>query len=257
MTSQQIPRKPNAEEGFCEPNDLELRFWMTRGQQDTGSAMQRTRKVRALFVHCTYCDVDSASWEVEEDELCRIHIENLHFVGFFVSKQKNYMIIYIIGMLWISVFIWHRAIDIWSILLADRISRTHPDRLLNSSWPCVLTSQHIHCSALCTVCIFWPMQNVESVCEDKEYCGDVVSKHGPSLHRTRHQLLLRKIKQQLRTKAQGWMGPLWIVRMSNQILVCGQHGCQASIICYPHHRIWPPEKSYSEDVIDKLLKPMQ
>ena len=62
MTSQQIPRKPNAEEGFCEPNDLEFRFWMTRGQQDTGSAMQRrTRKVRALFVHCRYCDVDSAS----------------------------------------------------------------------------------------------------------------------------------------------------------------------------------------------------
>ena len=45
---------------------------------------------------------------------------------------------YMVGKLWISASIWHRAINIWRILSAVRISRTHPDRFLNSSWHCVI-----------------------------------------------------------------------------------------------------------------------
>ena len=43
-----------------------------------------------------------------------------------------------VGKLWISGSIWHRAIEIWRILEAFRILITHPDRFLNSSWHCVL-----------------------------------------------------------------------------------------------------------------------
>ena len=141
MTSQQIPRKPNAEEGFCEPNDLELRFWMTRERQDKRIGNATEYKKGPCFIcplqilWCGQCKLRS-----REDELCSILI------------PKN-MIIYIIGILWISASIWQRAIDIWSIILAVRISGTHPDRLLlSSSWHCVLTSHHIHCSALCAYC---------------------------------------------------------------------------------------------------------
>ena len=38
----------------------------------------------------------------------------------------------------ISASFWHQAIEIWCILQAVRISVTDPDRLLNSSWHCVL-----------------------------------------------------------------------------------------------------------------------
>ena len=38
----------------------------------------------------------------------------------------------------ISASNWHQAIEIWCILQAVRISVTDPDRLLNSSWHCVL-----------------------------------------------------------------------------------------------------------------------
>ena len=45
---------------------------------------------------------------------------------------------YIAGKIWISGSIWHRAIEIWSILQTIRIFMTHPDRFLNSSWYCVI-----------------------------------------------------------------------------------------------------------------------
>ena len=38
----------------------------------------------------------------------------------------------------ISASIWHQAIKIWCILQAVRILVTDPDRLLNSSWHCVV-----------------------------------------------------------------------------------------------------------------------
>ena len=46
--------------------------------------------------------------------------------------------VYMVGKPRISASIWHQAIEIWSILQAVRISWTHPDRLLNSSWHCVI-----------------------------------------------------------------------------------------------------------------------
>ena len=47
--------------------------------------------------------------------------------------------VYMVGKPRISASIWHQAIKIWSILQAIRISGTHPDRLLNSSWHCVVS----------------------------------------------------------------------------------------------------------------------
>ena len=46
--------------------------------------------------------------------------------------------------LWISASIWHQAIEIWRILPAVRILRTHPDRFLNSSWHCVLSRSFLN-----------------------------------------------------------------------------------------------------------------
>ena len=46
--------------------------------------------------------------------------------------------VYMVGKPRISASIWHQAIEIWSILQAVRISGTHPDRPLNSSWHCVV-----------------------------------------------------------------------------------------------------------------------
>ena len=48
---------------------------------------------------------------------------------------------YMVGNLWISASIWHQAIEIWRILPAVRILRTHPDRFLNSSWHCVINTR--------------------------------------------------------------------------------------------------------------------
>ena len=47
--------------------------------------------------------------------------------------------IHIVGKPRISASIWHQAIKIWCILQAVRISVTDLDRLLNSSWHCVIT----------------------------------------------------------------------------------------------------------------------
>ena len=46
--------------------------------------------------------------------------------------------IYMVGKPRILASFWHQAIEIWSILQAVRISVTDPDRLLNSSWHCVI-----------------------------------------------------------------------------------------------------------------------
>ena len=51
--------------------------------------------------------------------------------------------IYMVGKPRISASIWHQAIKILCILQAVRISGTDPDRLLSSSWHCVLS-------------VFWP-----------------------------------------------------------------------------------------------------
>ena len=56
--------------------------------------------------------------------------------------------IYMVGKPRISASIWHQAIKIWCILQAVRISVTDPDRLLNSSWHCV-----IRCAELSLVAI--------------------------------------------------------------------------------------------------------
>ena len=53
--------------------------------------------------------------------------------------------VYMVGKPRISASIWHQAIKIWCILQAVRISVTDPDRLLNSSWHCVLCNMHPSC----------------------------------------------------------------------------------------------------------------
>ena len=54
--------------------------------------------------------------------------------------------IYVVGKPRISASIWHQAIKIWCILQAIRISGTDPDRLLNSSWHCVICPPGLHCN---------------------------------------------------------------------------------------------------------------
>ena len=46
--------------------------------------------------------------------------------------------IYIVGKLWILALIWHRAIEIWRILLAVRILVTRPDCFVRMIWFLVL-----------------------------------------------------------------------------------------------------------------------
>ena len=62
--------------------------------------------------------------------------------------------IYMVGKSWISASIWHWAIEIWSILQAIRISGTHTDRLLNSSWHCVLNDA-LQCTVENILTISW------------------------------------------------------------------------------------------------------
>ena len=60
--------------------------------------------------------------------------------------------VYMVGKPRISASIWHQAIEIWSILQAVRISVTDPDRLLNSSWHCVLSSFSMQMIFYCWWC---------------------------------------------------------------------------------------------------------
>ena len=258
MTSQQIPRKPNAEEGFCEPNDLELRFWMTTGQQDTGSAMQRTRKVGALFVHCTYCDVDSASWEVEEDELCRIHIENLHFVGFLGVQTKKIIWSYTSLECYGSQFSFGTELLIfeaayWPTEFRGRTrtdSLTHPDTV---SWH-HNTSTAVHCAlcAYCGRCRMW------RVCVKTK---NIVVTLCPNMVHLCIGLAISCCCARLSSNSEqkpkagwghcglsGWAIKFWYVVN----MVAKQVSYATLTTGFDHQK-----KSYSEDVIEKLLKPMQ
>ena len=66
--------------------------------------------------------------------------------------------VYMVGKPRISASIWHQAIKIWCILQAVRISVTDPDRLLNSSWHCVIDSVTV------SLCVFFSdLSNSETV----------------------------------------------------------------------------------------------
>ena len=54
-------------------------------------------------------------------------------------KNIDPPMIYMVGKLWISAFSWYFPKKKILILLAVRISVTHPDRFLNSSLHCVIS----------------------------------------------------------------------------------------------------------------------
>ena len=100
--------------------------------------------------------------------------------------------VYMVGKPRVSASFWHQGIEILCILQAVRISGTHPDRLLNSSWHCVLASWatwrllsicvHLNQSSPCLA--FDPLTPLIKICRKKKNkplqlsCGHYLLKTG-------------------------------------------------------------------------------
>ena len=66
--------------------------------------------------------------------------------------------IYIVGKLWIWALIWHRAIEIWRILLAVRILVTRPDCFVRMIWFLVLMLYFIFSTYNMRHSLLWTMR---------------------------------------------------------------------------------------------------